>query len=493
MHHQFTTAYVSKSSNGTTNGTGLRLNFIRALASFFATSNMATLGLLVLSLFAKPASAQNIDWEWKAQSVGYDNISVAGTTLDKQGNSYVTGRFRGKVSFGTTQLVSQGRSDLFVAKLTAQGAWAWAKSAGGEEIDRATAIVADTRGNLYVAGSFSQKLTLGKTTLASRGGQDCFVAKMNSNGQWTWAKSVASTAGSEATSLVLDNRGEVVVAGRFTETASVGTGLLISHGDGDAFVAKLSSKGVWRWSTSLGGVGNDIISAIATTKTGELYVTGFSHGATLDATTTKKPYIVQAFVAKLNAGGERQWLAEVVGEGTSYGKAIAVNSEHQVFVTGSLSGTATFGSATLNSYGGDDAFVAQLDDQGQWQWICTMGSDVFDTGTAIAVNELGNVCVAGTFGHSIRHEDTSLNLTSHGGTDIFLTQFTTRGKMVSSAAVGSEADDGEGQLAIDAAGNCQLTGICGGNLQLGTLQVKMDSPQVIIVRFRPNVFEVVRY
>ena len=311
---------------------------------------------------------------------------------------------------------------------------------------------------------------------------------MSSSGQWIWAKSIASTAGSEATSLVLDNRGEVVVAGRFTETASVGAGLLVSHGDGDAFVAKLSSKGMWHWSTALGGVGNDVISAITTSETGELYITGFSHGATLDATTMQKPYIVQAFVAKLNASGERQWLAEVAGDGTSYGKAIAVNSEHQVFVTGSLSDTVTFGSATANSYGGDDAFVAQLDDKGRWQWVCTMGSDIFDTGTAIAFNELGNVCVAGTFGHSISHEDESLNLTSHGGTDIFLTQFTTQGKMVGSTAIGSEADDGESHLAIDAAGNYQLTGICGGNIQLGALQLKTNNPQVVVLRFRSSSF-----
>ena len=165
MYRQFTTAYVSKNSSEIQSETVLRLNFITTLASFFATSSIATLILIILSLFAKPASAQGIDWEWKAQSVGYDNISVAGTTLDKQGNSYITGRFRGKVSFGTTQLVSQGRSDLFVAKLTAQGNWAWAKSAGSEEIDRATAIVADMRGNLYIAGSFSRKITIGKNTL----------------------------------------------------------------------------------------------------------------------------------------------------------------------------------------------------------------------------------------------------------------------------------------------------------------------------------------
>jgi hypothetical protein len=441
---------------------------------------------LALVLTGGSVAGQDIEWNWGAQSVGRDNVQVLSSKVDQQGNTYLAGWFVDSVAFGSTQLISHGRSDLFVAKLTPKGEWAWALAAGSEETDRAAALVVDKRGRVFVAGSFSKTMHLGKNSLTSLGDWDCFVAEINKNGSWSWAQKLGGTAYDEATALTLGRPDELILGGRFQEVARAGTHQLISVGQNDGFVAKLSKKGAWKWTTALGGAGEDAISAMAAAETGELYVTGRFHGtAHLDslAGAGQHPGVTETFVLKLDADGKRQWLAETAGNSTVQSNDIAVNAAHEVFITGRLSGQVTFGGATVGSRGGDDAFVARLNSEGKWVWITSMGADLMETGVAIAINQLGNACVAGTFQRPLLNPDNSLSLRSHGGTDVFIIELTPRGEQVGALAIGGEADDTPSGLAIDAAGQYHLSGSFGGTLQLGSNRLESPAPQVFTTSF----------
>ena len=65
------------------------------------------------------------------QDVGYS------VTVDSSGNIYTTGLFQGTVDFdpgaGTANLTSNGLHDVFVLKLNSSGNYVWAKSFGGDE------------------------------------------------------------------------------------------------------------------------------------------------------------------------------------------------------------------------------------------------------------------------------------------------------------------------------------------------------------------------
>ncbi|HRU48088.1 MAG TPA: SBBP repeat-containing protein, partial [Candidatus Syntrophosphaera sp.] len=66
--------------------------------------------------------------------------------------------------------------------------WLWAKKAGGTGSDWGYGIAVDTSGNSYVTGYFKGTATFGSTNLTSNGGYDIFVAKLDSSGNWLWAK-----------------------------------------------------------------------------------------------------------------------------------------------------------------------------------------------------------------------------------------------------------------------------------------------------------------
>jgi hypothetical protein len=452
----------------------------------------AVLTLLVGGPFTTPLLAQTTNWQESAQTLGSNRTEVLSSTIDKQGNTYLAGWFVGSADFGSTHLVGKGKSNMFIAKLASNGKWEWALTAETKEGSRtrASAVAIDAHSNLYVAGNFGDILSLGNNKLTSQGDWDGFVATINKKGKWGWARAIGGASFDEITSLAVGQQEDVVIAGRFRGIAFAGTHQLQSRGSSDGFVARLSKKGDWQWATASGGAGTDAVTAVALDQEGSLYATGYSNGDTLNIVRTPEKRIDQLFVLKLEPSGKRQWLTEAKGSSTSYGKAIAVNEAHQVIIAGNMSGETTFADLAISSNGGDDALIAQLDNAGHWQWITKLGNSSEDVGVAIAFNELGNICVAGTFQDVISNEDQSLNLESHGGSDAFLIQLTNKGKMVGALAIGGDADDVARGLCIDASGRYYLNGVFSGNLKLGHSQLETTTPQVFATRFLLTPFTI---
>ncbi len=130
----------------------------------------------------------NGNWLWAKQAGGTSEEWGIGVAVDSNGNSYVTGFYQESATFGTITLTSSGGNDIFVAKLDSNGNWLWAKQAGGTSYDEGVSIAVDTNGNSYVTGDFSGSATFGTTTLTSSGEGDIFVAKMDISGNWLWAQ-----------------------------------------------------------------------------------------------------------------------------------------------------------------------------------------------------------------------------------------------------------------------------------------------------------------
>ncbi len=251
---------------------------------------------------AKLDSAGKFVWVVSAGGVSYDcgyDIST-----DSAGNSYVTGRFSGTVTFGNTTLTTSGRrKHVFVAKLDSVGKFVWAVSAGGLAYHVGYSIAVDSLGNSYVTGSFVGTATFGDTPLVSSEGLlNSFVAKLDSSGKFVWV--VPAGAGS-ASGISMDSSGNSYVTGDFKGTATFGSTTLTSKGSRDIFVAKLGSGGKFVWAVSGGGILDDYGGSIDVDSAGNSYVVGIFEGtATLGSTTLTSKGGFDIFVAKLDSGGK---------------------------------------------------------------------------------------------------------------------------------------------------------------------------------------------
>ena len=133
-------------------------------------------------------------------------------------------------------------------------------------------------------------------------------------------------------------------------------------------------------------------------------------------------------MSKLTSAGSFGWAERLGGGGIDAGSSIAVDGSGNVYTTGAFSGTADFdpgsGTTNLTSAGLSDVFVSKLTSAGALGWAKGLGGSGIDTGVGIAVDGSGNVYTTGAFSGTADFDPGSgtANLTSAGGTDVFVSR-----------------------------------------------------------------------
>jgi hypothetical protein len=434
---------------------------------------LGVLFCLFIIALAIPSRAQTPAHFWSKRfgsTSGDTGFSVA---VDASGNVLLAGSFAGTVNVGGPDLVSSGSSDIFVAQYNANGAHQWSQSFGSTGLDAAYAVAVDGSGNVLAVGPFNGTVNFGGTDLMSQGNTDIFVAKYSASGAYQWSKGFGSTSFDNGLSVAVDGSGNVFVTGYFTGTVNFGgTDLVSSGGTQDIFVAKYNSSGTHQFSKRFGSTSNDYGYGAAVDGSGNVFVTG-RFGGTVNFGGTDlvgSGGTQDIFVAKYNSSGTHQWSKNFGSTGIDDGNAVAADGFGNVFVTGHFSLTVNFGGTDLVSVGNDDIFVAKYDANGVHQWSKSFGSTSFDDGNAVAADGSGNVFVTGQFGGTV--DFGGGNLVSAGSNDIFVAKYGVGGAHQWSQHFGGTSSDGGNDVAVGASGNVLATGFSfsstvdlgGGNL-----------------------------
>ncbi len=312
---------------------------------------------------SKINSDGNFLWAVRAGGVGSDE--GYGIATDASGNCIVTGRFEGTATFGDSTLSSsQGSRDIFITKITSDGNFQWAVRAGGVGSDEGLSISTDVLGNSIVSGRFSNTATFGDSTLSSLGSREIFVTKINSDGNFLWAVRAGGIDFDEGKGVATDVSGNIIVTGWFTGTATFGDSTLSSVvGSRDIFITKINSDGNFLWAKKAGGWDVDEGKSISTDGSDNIIVTGrFEGTATFgDTTNLTSAGGRDIFIAKYNGDGNFLWVTQAGGIGLAEGFGISTDGSGNSIVTGRFEGTATFGDSTLgSSLGSRDIFIAKL-------------------------------------------------------------------------------------------------------------------------------------
>jgi hypothetical protein len=391
-----------KSFGGTSFDKGLSLN-IDALGNVYTTgyfegtvdfdpgtgtSNHTSTGPRDIFV-QKMDSLGNFLW---ATSFGGPSFDVGQSiSIDASGNVYTTGSFVGTADFdpgaGTSNLTSAGSRDIFVQKMDASGNFLWAKSFGGTSNDYGESISLDTSGNLYITGYFRGTVDfdpgVGTSNITTAGGFDIFVQKMDTSGNFLWAKSFGGTFDDFGKSISVDALGNVYTTGYFQGTLDsdpgAGTSNLTSAGSSDIFVQKMDASGNFLWSKSFGSTSIDEGQSISVDTLGNVYTAGSFVGTVDSDPGAGTSNLTSAgsrdiFVQKMDSLGNFLWATSFGGPLSDVGYSIFVDPLGNVYTTGYFQGTVDFnpGSATANlsSNGGVDIFVQKLS-----QCIPTTGTD----------------------------------------------------------------------------------------------------------------------
>jgi hypothetical protein len=121
------------------------------------------------------------DWSHNYGS-GPDNQVGLGVTIDVAQNIVVVGYLRDMMAFGSTTLTGadskpSSTTDMFVAKLAADGSSLWARGFGDTNDQAAWAVTTDASANVIVGGSFQGTMNL-PPAITSTGNYDAFWLKL---------------------------------------------------------------------------------------------------------------------------------------------------------------------------------------------------------------------------------------------------------------------------------------------------------------------------
>lgn len=434
---------------------------------------------------------------------GSSSDEAHGVAVDSSGCAYVVGTTI-STNFPAINAEQQAFNgpgsveDIFITKFNAEGtAVIYSTYLGGHGSDIALGIAVDSTGSAYVTGytsSMDFPTTAGAFQRSPGPGTNAFVAKLSPSGDaLLYSTYLSGSLGNQrGNAIAVDSAGNAYVTGRTTSEDFPITPTAFQQslrGFEDAFVIKLNAAGSSLvYSTFLGGDSNtDEGFGVAVDSAGFAYVAGHTASSNFPVTagTIQRrfgggdDFFGDAFVTKLNQSGSALVYSTYLGgsEGDR-ASAVAVGSDGQACITG-ITRSRDFvtanaiqsanASACVDGFSNcTDAFVARINQFGDQLVYSTYiggasrGSFPFqagDSGAGIAVDQAGNVYVAGTTSSTDFPIARAIQGTNAGNGDAFILKISSSGELLYSTYLGGPSDESASAIASSANGDAFVVGV----------------------------------
>ncbi|HEY3130668.1 MAG TPA: SBBP repeat-containing protein [Acidobacteriota bacterium] len=414
-----------------------------------------------------------------------------GIAVDAAGNAYITGETTSTnfpIVAGAPQTSFSGVFDVFVTKLNPTGSGlVYSTYFGGSGDDAGLRIAVDALDNAYISGlttSTNFPVTSSAFQASYAGGEDAFVAKLNSSGSVLLYSTYLGGSGLElgGEGLAVDASGNAYVVG-LTQSSNFpvtsGSFQTTFPGGQSGFVTKLNpaSSGAASlvYSTYLGGSsGGDRAESVAVDTFGNAHVVGSTLSSDFPTTagafqTVYKGGNGDDYLTKFNAAGSGLLYSTYLGGTNNEGlpARIALDVMGNAYITG-VTNSSDF--PIVNAFqgsigGGYDVFAAKVNPfaVGASSLVyCTfLGGSADDFGYGIAIDGSSNAYVTGPT------QSTNFPTTSGafqpafggGSYDAFVAKINPLGNwLVYSSYLGGVSDDIGRDITVDAFANAYVTG-----------------------------------
>lgn len=255
-----------------------------------------------------------------------------------------------------------------------------------------------------------------------------------------------------------------------TNIATSGAHQTILGGLRSAYLASMdAATGLRNWATYYGGSGGSAVTdgrGCAVDGSGNVYLTGYT-GATSGIASSGAHQTTlgggqDAFLAKFNSVGVRQWGTYYGGGGTDGAYRCAVDGTGNVYMSGYTNSPSNIAASGFQNSlgGGQDAFLIKFNAGGTRQWGTYYGGPSNDNGYACAVSPGGNVCLVGstTSTSGIASSGSHQSSFAGGGGDAFIVYFTGSGVRSWATYYGGPGSDEASAVDIDGAENVYVVG-----------------------------------
>ena len=376
-------------------------------------------------------------------STVWDNVGIERATsvaIDpSDGSMVIAGEYDGaQVDFGAGALINNaGGLSMFVLRLDANGTPQWqvgfAETQSGDQTVSDIAI--DASGNVWLTGYMRGEINFGNgASSANLNNRNIFVAQVSAVGipQFGRVWGATTTVDMEGRGIAIDPMGHPIIVGHMRGTVDFGLGPQTVVGpvnNRDVVVVKLTPDGMTTmWAANFGGTqGGQTASSVDTDSEGNIIVGGeFSdhldfRSPMVDVLFSSGNNDDDAFVAKLDAGGQAQWAQDFGAADDEDVSSVAVTPRDTVVATVEFFGPFAFNGATFmnaDDPNREDVAVLKLAADGTHLWGRYFGDGEIQWVTGAVVADSGNIAFGGA--HLGQIDIGATMLPTAGGFDIYL-------------------------------------------------------------------------
>lgn len=206
---------------------------------------------------------------------------------------YATGSYFQTIDFdpgpGNTSINASQYADAYVCKYNTNGSLIWAKTLGDSAAVSANDVFCDASGHVISGGHFIQRgdFDPGTSTyyITPAGGFDVYISKLDSNGNFVWAKTFPGPGSELLDAMDVDANGNIYLCVSFSSSFDADPGLASAMVNttsitGATAIIKLDSNGNFLWAGQFGegSAGYMNCYSISASASGATAVTGFYSG-----------------------------------------------------------------------------------------------------------------------------------------------------------------------------------------------------------------------
>lgn len=340
---------------------------------------------------------------------------------------------------------------------------------GGSEDDAIRDSAVDKQGNIYIVGSASSKIGDQTPTPGGPSGDfggrtpyDIMVAKYNAQGQQEWIRLFGTPQYDEGLYIVLSedatgNVNAIYVAG--TTEGNIDT--RFAGGDSDLFLARLSPVGTVEWKTQNVAKGHDLAGGLLRAKNSDaVYLIGSSDTEMDTAISPPQgpgpapapmPLFPmpthQIFLLQYDAAGNLVSQTKNASDFDDIANEAVLGNDNRLYLTGLRHDLNALRDGAIPTTNGD-ALVGIFDATSlAFISAFTVGTDSYDEGHGLALDNLGNIYIAGTTSGLLGNSGKNLS------EDAFLAKYDTQGTKIWIKQWGTDDPDQAMSPIVDAQGN----------------------------------------
>jgi len=240
-----------------------------------------------------------------------------------------------------------------------------------------------------------------------------------------------------------------------------------------------------RWVKTAGGIENDQILDITIDDDGNIYFTGyFQNQLNFQGTAVIGVENKDMFVAKTDSDGNLIWIKSGIGSGDIFGSGIDLDSDGNIYLTGTFTGSIEINDETFTGTGAD-VFLIKFNNDGDYLWGKYFGGFQDDYSGDVKVDNDNNVIISASYFSSMYFEENTIM--SNGGIDFIIAKYDSDGNFIWVTDEGSNQNIFGERLAIDNNNNIYLTGKFSGTFNIGFSNISANGfVDVYLVKYDTN-------